>query len=521
MTQSEWDNQLKEWQSKWVATTPMNRYDAAQPAGPKRSYIPAFVQDARYDASPMSRWEMTRKMRYFDRNVWLVNSVKKEHIKWTVGPNGLQIKASSSEPVWNAKIDEAYANWCESPCLDSTISMSQVHKQIAGSDNLEGGIFILKTYLRELDISKPAIQLIESHRCSSPGTAYSDGYNETLIDGVQLAKDSSGRITKPIGYHFLNNVQANQWVFRSVQDVIHVFDPERAGTFREITPWASVMNSLHDLDDLEQLEMEKAKQNSEFSNIITNQAGELNADAWRASRWNSGIATTNSDPKSDDQDRRISIYKKILGSRTIALKTGEKLEQFGSESPSASTQWYWQYKIGQICKVGGVPLILIFPELCTGIQGTVVRGIYDNAHETFRSKFFLYAVAAIKMWRFFVNWARYNLPEVVDAPSDWAKCHVIPPRAVNVDVGYTSAATLAELAAGVTNYDDIAGRYGTTAEVLLRKKARNIALIHSIAKEEKVKPEEIAEDLADIVQKLALATQAESIASQQKQLQNS
>src|SRR6185312_4379734 len=97
-----------------------------------------------------------------------------------------------------------------------------------------------------------------------------------------------------------------------------------------------------------------------------------------------------------------------IGSRTIALKTGEKLEQIGAETPSAATQWYWRYKIGQVCSVAGVPIILIFPELTEGIQGTVVRGIYDNAHETFRSHFYGYAKAAVKMYQYFVNWARYN-----------------------------------------------------------------------------------------------------------------
>jgi hypothetical protein len=491
-----------------------NRYEAAQPSTPKRSYIPAFNRDARYDANSWSRWEMTRKIRYFERNVWLVQAIRDEHVKWTVGPNGLTVLPASSDEEWNKGMEESYQEWCENPCFDSTIPMPQVHKQIAGTANLENDLFVLKTFIKNSGKpSRPAIQLIESHRCSAPGTVYSLQESSDTVDGVQLGKGQDGKVTGPIGYWMIDDLLSTQWAFRSVAECIHIFSPERIGMYRGITPYHSVMNTLHDLDDLESMEMERAKNNSEISNIITSPSGELNRDALRARRFGAvGTSTAQPDSKDEDIDRRIQMYRKILGARTIALKTGEKLEQQGNENPSAATQWYWKYKLGQVSKTAGVPLILIFPELIEGMQGTVVRGIYDNAHETFRGHFFTYARTAINLYRYYANWARYNDPRCFDAPADWNKCHVIPPRAVNVDIGYTSAATLAELASGVTNYDDIAGRQGTTAEVLIRKKAKNVKMINDVAAEFGIEPADIAAPMADVLQKLALATQAESLA---------
>ena len=74
-----------------------NRYEAAMPSSPARSYIPALVRDSRYDANSWSRWEMLRKIRYFERNVWLVQALGNEHFKWSMGPNGLPVVPASSD----------------------------------------------------------------------------------------------------------------------------------------------------------------------------------------------------------------------------------------------------------------------------------------------------------------------------------------------------------------------------------------------------------------------------------------
>lgn len=492
-----------------------NRYEAAQPVTPDRSYVPAFVRDARYDANSWSRWEMCRKIRYFERNTWLVQALRDEHTKWTVGPNGMPVIPDSSDSEWNSKMMESYLEWCEGPSLDSMLTMPQVHRQLAGAHHIEGEAFINFTRIKERGRpSRPAIQLIESHRCSSPGTEYSVSEDDDVVDGVQLGRDArTNKVIRPTGYWIRDDFTGSAWNFRSVADMHQVFDPERIGMYRGITPYHASLNTLHDVDDLEMFEMQRAKENAQIANVIKNNAGEIDPNTFRRDRYlGKSVQTAGSGSASDkDFDKRMEMYRRILGARTIALKTGEDIVQSGAENPSASTQWYWRYKLGQVCWAVGVPLILIFPELLEGMQGTVVRGIYDKAHLGFRAKSFIYAHAARRMYRYYANWARYNDPRCVDAPADWAKCHVLLPRAVNVDIGRNSAAMLAELAAGTTNYDDVYGAIGSTAEVGLRKKAKNISLIKRIAKEEsassgeEVQPEEIAAPLADIVQKLALA----------------
>ncbi len=491
----------------------LNRYEAAQPSSPDRSWLPAFVRDARYDANSFTRWELFRKIAYFERNIWLVGAIRDEYVKWTVGPNGMPVIPSSSDPKWNAAMLESYREWCKSPFLDSTLTMGQGHRLMAGNEQLFGEMFINFTRSKQTGRpSQPAIQFIESPRCSEPGLEYSYADGGDIVDGVQLGHDAAtGKVTKPIGYHVRDGFMGEEWTFRSTADMLHVFDPKRIGMYRAITPYHASIETLHDLDDLEKMEMQRAKQNAEVANILTNQAGQISNASLRRQAWNNQQQPGT--PQANDDDKRINAYRKILGSRTIALKNGETLTQFDSKTPSAATQWYWRYKIGQVAAAAKVPLILIFPELIEHMQGTVVRGIYDNAHMFFRGKSHIFATAAERIYQFYANWARYNDPRCVDAPADWAKCHVILPRAVNVDIGRNSAAMLAELAAGVTNLDDIAGASGTTAEVLIRKKARNVAMVKQIAAEEsasagvEVKPGEIMGNLADIASKLSATEQ--------------
>lgn len=485
-----------------------NRYEAAEPSSPQRAWVPAFVRDARFDANSWSRWEMSRKIRYYERNVWLVQRLRDEFSKWTVGPSGLQVIPATSDDEWNNRMLEDYLRWCDGPCLDSTISMSQVHHQMAGEHHIEGGVFIHETRRKLIGKpSEPAIQVIRGHRVTSPGVDYSPPREDLdLVDGVQLGKDSSGKVVGPIGYWVKDDFAGSEWIFRGVDVMQHVYDPEIPGMYREITPYHGVINTLGDVELLEQFEMQRAHANAEDAKIFKTVSGELPASAVIRQKFMSGTGATI--PNQDaDIEKRLDMYRKVLGARTIALRTNEDVVTPENRSPSAAQQWLWRYKLGQICAAVGVPLVLVFPELIESSQGTIARGIYDNAHEFFRTKTCIFARAAVRLYRFYAGWARYNRPKLVDAPADWDRCHVIPPRAVNVDVGYTSEAKIAEIKAGLTDYDTEAGAHGTTSEVIFRRKARQVALIKRIAREEtqrsgeEVKPEEIAGMLSEVMPK--------------------
>lgn len=498
-----------------------NRYEGAIPGGPDRSWLPALVRDARFDANSFSRYEMLRKILYFERNSWLVQHLRDTFIKWVIGPNGLNVVPNSSDHEWNLRMQEVYLEWCERPCLDSTLTMAQVHRLEAGTYHLLGEAFCNETRIKEKGKpSRPAIQLIDCHRCSSPGVEYSAREEEDLVDGVQLGTDGlTGKVTIPIGYWVREGFSGDAWTMRSTEQLQHIFDPERIGMYRGITPYHANIQTLHEIFDLERFEMQRAYANAEEAKVWETWNGEIPGSPSQAMRgkWNgtSGQGAAND----NDVQKRLELYRKIIGPRTIAVRPNEKVTYPSNPSPSAATQWLWRYKIGQICRAVDMPLLLVFPEAVESMQGTTSRGIYADACQGFKGKFPLFANAAKRKYRFFANWARYNDPRCADAPADWGKCTVEPTKDVDVDVGNNSAAKLAEYAAGTTSLERIAGAMGTTARTLTYQKAMDVALVKIVAKEVSAKmgvevlPEEIMGNLADIAQKLAQAQAAETAAN--------
>lgn len=506
-----------------------NRYEASLPSSPSRPYVPAFVRDARFDATSYARWEICRKVRYFFRNTWLLPRLQEEDVKYTVG-SGLQIEAASSDSDFNNRLMDAYLDWCESPYRDSDRSMRGGHRLSWREAHMDGEVFENCTFLKlPGKAAQPIIELIESHRVSSPGQEYDypqDGQN--IIDGCQLGLDAFGNlIGKPTGFHIRAGVEGSEWKFRPAFDfqnptaggIIHVYDPERIGMYRAISPYAPIINETEDLTLLAALEMDRAKGNAELAAIFTTWNGEMPRGFQGAAAGvrSSGLPGEPTVPGGIDDkyiDEKIKQFRKVISARFIGMKPGEDVKFPENPSPSAAQQWLWKLTIHKICAARNIPMLLVLPD---SIQGTVARAILDDAHLSFIAKFQIAARAARFKYLFFADWAIRNLPQLAKAPPDWRKCKVTPPRACNVDVGRTAAANALDIATGIKSYDDVTLPDGSTAKHRHQRKAVNIMEAQLAANEvnknhglpenplQPVTLEQIIEPLASVAQTLAQA----------------
>ena len=456
-----------------------NIYEAGRRYSPDRSYQSSGVYDARFDANSASRYVMVEKAREFERNSALVNRLVDLFEQYTTGAGGLAFIPSSSDQEWNRRAKQWFDEWCKVCDISSRHSFATLQSLIAREWFVDGEVFVLKCYGSNQGKGqppRPRIQLIESHRVGSVGgfgspdmIQYPEQAFPAVLDGIEF--DANAR---PVAYH----VKVNDKVERIASDYIeHIFEPSRIGQFRGLPFLYPVMDDITDLSDLQRYEMKAAKSNAVTSNVITNAAGEItDDDVVRQGYLNS---SKNSLGESTDEER-AKYYRAAFGGETKVLKTGDKFEVFASERPGVAQQAYWDFLISKICAGVGISKLLVLPYT---LQGTVTRSDLDVSNTFFRSRSSVLASHFERIYLFAIGWAKDWDPALKGAPKDWDRVVIRPPRSVNVDVGRNSAADLAELAAGATNYQTLYADRGDDWREQLTQRADEAAFINQLAKD--------------------------------------
>lgn len=453
------------------------RYEGAR-WSPSRSYLPAAVQSARFDAGAATRLELVRKSRYFEKNNALYNRAADLFECYVVGAD-LQINPASSDTEWNANAKFAWDGWAPLCDLTSRQSFGTLMGLVARTWFVDGEVFILLT---RGESGRPRLQLIEGHLVGTPpDLAELEG--DRIIDGVQINGNN-----RPVAYWIASEEAKGKRDWRPVPAdfVIHVFEPGRPGQYRGLPFCYPVINDLHDLDDLQLLEMKAARDAAEVTNVIETESGELNDED--LVRQGAAVATQDLNGNSATE-QRAHYVRETIGGRTVALRVGEEIKQFTITRPSGATKEYWRCLSEKVCTGMGMPYVIVFPD---SMQGTVYRGALDMANAFFRARFQTPAAAARRVYEYVMDYERIATPLLRDPPGDWRNVKVHAPRAVNVDVGRNSTALLAELEAGTRNFDGVYGELGQDYRPELRQKAAEAAYIRTLAAEFKVTPAEIS-----------------------------
>jgi capsid protein len=456
-------------------------YEATK-RSPDRSFIPPIVLDAHLDLDSATRIDLISKCQHLERNDGIYNKLVDVWEQYTTGSTGLPCTPASSDEEWNLRRAESFNKWCEN-CELSGQNISTTESLASRRWFVDGQCLILKTFESIPGPPKmqvPRIQLIESHRIGTPpGRTNDEG--KIIFDGIQ-----TDALRRRQTYWIRDGSDPDKYVPRSAAEIIHIFEPHRPGMLHGLPIATCVINDLIDLRNLKYLEMLAAKDAAEKSTVIKTESGEVSAGTLRAQR----LGNTAIDSQGNEiSEQQLSLYKKVLGARTIALKKGESAEQFRVERPSGATQAHWDILLQNICSGTGISKLLAFPG---SMQGTVVRVDVECAAAFFKSRSAVMAQTKREIYLFHLEWDVANNPALKNKPADWRAVTIRPPRAPNVDVGRNSRAMLSELVAGASNYDLIYAPLGLDAYEELRKSARFAKYIHDLADEFGVTAIEIA-----------------------------
>lgn len=428
-----------------------------------RPYNPGAVQSARLDISKATRHELVRQSRIWEQESPLVNRLASIFESYVTG-QGLVVQPRSDDPDWNIRAAESWEDWGNYCDLTTRQPLASLQSMWARGWFVDGEVFILKV---DGESGRARIQTVGAELVQSPNKA-----PESTFDGIQF--DPRGR---PTGYWIgeeKTDGRVDNVMLRPADKVIHLFEPDRPRQARGIPFITPALNTLSDIDSLQLLEMQAARDAAAVTNVLTNEAGEMSAADLRRLSF---TQTRELKSGSTADETRYEAFKDITGGRMIALKNGEKMEQFRSERPSVVTMDYWHLLESKVCQACGIPYVLANPD---SMQGTVYRGALDMAAAYFRARSLIVASVLQELWRYFITRERAFNPSIRDLPGNWQRVAILPPRAVNVDIGRNATAMKIELDYGATTLAEVYGARGQDWKQALRQRSEEKAFADSL-----------------------------------------
>ena len=443
---------------------PRNVYPGTPSIQRSRGIVP--LQSARRDLTPFRRRQIQALSRDLESSDGIVNAFLDKAEQYIVGPRGLQLAPNTKDRDWNLLAKESWKNWQRYGNLVSLQGFEQDQSLIARTWLVDGGVFLNRTF--SPDSGRPRYQLIEAHRCETPWSRVGDE-GKSIIDGVEVDPVTM----RPLGYWIRigdTPTVEQSWMFLDAEFCDHIYEPSRIGQYREIGIFYAVLNDYLDLQELQGYEMGAAKDNASITRTITTQTGEIEEE--------SGIgASLRKETDPDDEDRDI-YYRKVLGAETVVLKAGDELKEHRSDRPSVSVQQFWDYVLERATAGSGLHAAILVSR--PGVNGTVMRAYLDMANDWFRARSAALAGYFGRVYEWVIE-NEIKSGNLKNAPADWRAWKFTAPKAINVDIGRNSAATIAELGAGVTTYDEVYGRSGRDWEEAFWQKGYEMSVAQKVA----------------------------------------
>lgn len=467
------------------------RFEAAYWGG-GRSYLPGFIQSASQDNDTLSRQEILRRVRYFEKNSETLGKAL-EVMGVNVIGTGIRPTPATGSESWNKAACEWWANWVEVADITGTASLYEMQDIVFRGELVDGDQGVETTFN---EFGRPALNLIEGHRITSLGVDQQkleiDGYR--IVDGVIV-----GRQGKPLAYTVTDEFGGKGVAVIEASRLVLFFRKRRANQYRGMTAFHAGVMTLHDLDDLQRYEMRAAKDAASISRLVKTAAGAATVD---------GIGIGRSlTPATAQTGDRAEYYAKALGGEVKHLLPGDEVQQYKNDRPSAATSGFWDRLENKFVQGIG----LSYAALCDyrgNWGGATLRAAVTSDNRMFALRTAEQARKWQRIWEFAIGWAMKagELPFNADFRS--VRWH--PPRRTTVDIGHESDARLKELQGGLNTYEGIYGEAGDDWRERLRQRAIEEREISDLAEEFDIPRELIASFAQERVTVTAQGTDPEA-----------
>lgn len=475
------------WALKKEVAQIQARYEAAY-WNLNRSYLPGFIQSAHEDINALSRQEILRRVRYFEKNSNVLSKVLTILDVNVVGA-GIVPTPATSNVTWNKSALEWWTEWSQGADVTGMRTIPQCQSIVFRGQNVDGDHGL---ELTETPSGRPAVALVEGHRINSLGydSEFIDAQGFRVVDGVLVDK----RTGRPMAY-----LVSDEFDKSSVRPIpnsrfVHFLRQRRAGQYRGITIFHAAIVDLHDSDDLQKFEMLAAKVASSRAEYIKTAQGSITPSEPMIGR------SLQLAPATGNSADREKYYAQAFGGESKVLFPGDDVTQARSDRPSAAISGFWDRLDNKIVQGAGVSYAALV-DYRGNWGGATLRAAVQSDNRLYELNTIEQAIGWQKVWEYAIGWAIQHgelAPNV-----EYRKVRWHPPRRATVDIGHESQAMLAELQAGAKTYQDVYGELGEDWKDRLAQRAEEEAYIDQLAKEKKIPREWIASFAQERMNRLA------------------
>jgi len=294
---------FRSWINRWWGGN--GAYAGAQNS-PARSNVPDFSTEGERILSPESRYQLAKKSNWLHGTSGLFRALDNKPSRYATG-TGIIPSAATEDLEWNELADKWFKRMATTEIWDVTRQRNFWSMQVAIVQHMlrDGECFVVLIN----DGKRQRYQLVESAKVgyNPNGSIISD---PDIVDGIKY--DEYGA---PLKYYFKE--PGNTFREVDTENVLHIYDSERAGLGRGL-PWVyHGVNQGIDIVDLLGLEKRASKVHAAFAATMKTRSGAFG------------------DSSFGKKDKVDPNFEKIFGGNTIHLEPDEEVNLLRSDRPNA------------------------------------------------------------------------------------------------------------------------------------------------------------------------------------------
>jgi len=427
---------------------------AVGPDTRKRRFVEAQLADTRLDVSAASRQAVSSLARWLCYNDPTIRGAIDTITRNTIGA-GIKAQSRTSDEGWNNDAEAWFDMWsgsCDVRGILDWNTMQQVATRTMLRDN---EIFALLT---DNGDGWPMIQLVEGHRCETPGYLSNE---PNVFDGVRLNKNG-----RPLSYYVRSGNDGEKFTEVQANDLILLAERDRADEVRSISKLASCINTCLDRSEILETEM-----------LALKRAGQIGLALESSS--NSGPGFFN--PTSTD-DFNLTTDKIFGGGALLNVPIGKVLREIKNDRPSQNLQTHMDQYLKAIAQTLGLPYAMMWdPSTLSGPNTRLILGQAQRRFDEVAQTVIVQFISRVRKWALAKAIKRGDLTPPKGVMQWWAAEYHTPAKAT-IDAGRDSAADREDLKMGLTTMAQVYASRGEDYQTAINQRISESVYIQTQCK---------------------------------------